>query len=224
MIGPCISIFHDEIPWIKDKLQEIPDDIAIEIRLDKQNPNNKLHIPSQILKDRIIILTVRTVEEGGYFHGDPRELHKMYSIAIDSDPDYIDIGVYNSICRSIVNMAIEKGVKTIVSYHNRYWTEPYNELIGIYRDIESLDPNIIKIVTYATKTRDNYEIIKLHLWRDRDKPLTAFCMGRYGRISRIYNLLLKGAITYLTLKDVGTAEGQMRLGEYLWLKEVYRYV
>jgi len=223
MIGPCISIFYQDIKNIVEKLEVIPKDIALEIRLDRVRPGITIEIPRKQLNGRVLILTVRTQSEGGYNNWGEEEILRLYSRMIDLYPDYIDIGIEVDKHGEILDIAKEKKVKTICSYHNPIETPELKELIEIYRYIESLNPDIIKIVTYAKEVEDNDKIVKLMIYMWGKKPITAFCMGPRGRISRIYNLLLMGAVTYLAL-DRETAEGQLTLDEYLKLKEVYKYV
>ncbi len=224
MIGPCISIFYQDLPNLLKKLERIPREIALEIRLDMANPDRELDIPRKEISERTLILTVRTIDEGGFYKGDRRDIHRLYRKAIHQKPDYIDIGIAVEGHNEILEMAREEGVRTILSYHNPRETPSYKELQGIYDYMDSLNPDIIKIVTYAREARDIDEIVKLLVRTRGKREITAFCMGSIGRISRIYNMLLLGAVSYLALNGMGTAEGQITLDEYLQLREVIKYV
>ncbi len=224
MIGPCISIFYSDIPNILKSLDKIPSQLAIEIRLDRVDPREEVEIPRELIHNRTSILTIRTVDEGGYYDGGRDEIFELYGKAIRLNPDYIDVGIGIEGHDRILKLARDNGIGTILSYHNPLETPSYRELMEIYRYIDSLNPDIIKIVTYAERPEDNDEIVKLLIKTRGKRMVTAFCMGSIGRISRIYNLLLRGAVTYISLGYRGTAEGQITLDEYLELKEVYRYV
>ncbi len=224
MIGPCISIFYQDLPNLLKKLERIPLKIALEIRLDMVNPDREIDIPRKEISGRTLILTVRTIDEGGFHKGDTKDINKLYGEAIHQKPDYIDIGIAVEGHDEILEMAREKGVGTILSYHNPWETPTYKELQEIYSYMDSLNPDIIKIVTFAREARDVDEVVKLLVRTRGKREITAFCMGSLGRISRIYNMLLLGAVSYLALDGMETAEGQITLDEYLKLKEVIKYV
>jgi 3-dehydroquinate dehydratase type I len=76
-------------------------------------------------------------------------------------------------------------------------------------------PAIVKIVTYAGAAADCLRVLELiPRALQRGQAITAFCMGKAGRISRIMAPLLGSAIDYASLDPEETsAPGQLTIRE-----------
>lgn len=109
--------------------------------------------------------------------------------------------------------------KIIVSFHNFKKTNK-NEVLKKYNLIKSLNPDVIKIATFANSIEDNiviFDLIKKS--RKENREIIAVCMGEKGEISRILSPLFGGFLTFASL-DGGkvSAPGQIDVN---LLNEVY---
>lgn len=209
----CISVTGQRMPdLLKDyasaqSLAEIvevrPDDIT-DFSLDELLRHKK----------RRLILTVRIRQ-----HPDQAKRISLIKQALGNDKiDHIDIDIKD--LPYLIPLPQRHYPQIIISYHN-YISTPRN-LADIYDEIAHnlhLNPDIIKIVTYAKNLSDNLAIFGLSKYCP-DKPLIAFCMGQNGQISRILYRKFGFHMTYASLKPAKeTAPGQISFKE---LKYLYR--
>ncbi|AAL81816.1 3-dehydroquinase [Pyrococcus furiosus DSM 3638] len=155
-----------------------------------------------------LIVTVRKVEEGGAKRIEEQERLKLFEKFAKIKPAYFDVELYSNIVEDVINLSSKIGSKVILSYHNFSKTPSYQTLQSILDSMIELEPDIIKIVTYARDFRDNIEVIKLY---ENSENLIAFCMGEKGKISRIFSALYS-PFTYVSI-DNSVAPGQFTVGE-----------
>ncbi len=170
-------------------------------------------------RNKPIIITNRTKEEGGAFCGSEDERMAILKKAIELGADYIDIEC-SADKSSIKNLiSSKKNTKVIVSYHN--FNETPNNLKGVYSDIKKLNPDMIKIATSANSVADNFGVFELIKFANREKrKIIAFCMGSYGQFSRILSIILGSQVTYASIENgKESAAGQFTIGE---MNGVYR--
>ncbi len=213
----CLSISDNEIIPHMKKYEDSAD--LIEIRADYINNFNEGHL--EVLLHHItkpLILTVRKSDEGGFFKGSLEERQRLFIKAIEMGIDYLDIE-FSCGCDLISQLIAAKGnTKIICSSHNFKHTPPLNELNELYRKINSLNPDIVKIVTYGNSINDNF--FHFELLKDKSN-LVSFSMGLKGQISRILSPVYGSLFTYASLSsDKETAEGQITAEELI---ETYNF-
>ncbi len=198
-------------------------DVLVEVRLDNVQDDIQDTLKAlDTVKDRLI-LTVRTRGEGGYFMGGDEELHEKYLEIIDYKPLFIDIEVNSKIFETVAKKARDNSIKVIASFHDPFKTPSKGKLRRILETmIESPYIDVAKIVTMARSYKDNLTVLGLLERYSGEKPLIMFCMGRYGKISRIMAPLLGSWLTYVSMHERKTAPGQLTLEEMemilRWLK------
>jgi|Deesub1362A_J573_1020465.scaffolds.fasta_scaffold00001_178 3-dehydroquinate dehydratase type I len=198
-------------------------DVLIEVRLDNTHDDLKdLFRALDTVKDRLI-LTVRTRGEGGFFMGDDEGLREKYLEIIDYKPLFIDIEINSKIFEEVAKKAKDNSIKVIASFHDPFKTPSKGKLrIILETMIESPYIDVAKIVTMARSYKDNLTVLGLLERYSGEKPLIMFCMGRYGKISRIMAPLLGSWLTYVSIHERKTAPGQLTLEEMemflRWLK------
>ena len=98
--------------------------------------------------------------------------------------------------------------KIIISHHN-FKNTPDN-LIDVYKKLKP-KADIVKIVTKANCYADNVKILEL---LNKSKNVIAFCMGKYGMLSRILCLKHGSLLTFASLKEgFESAEGQIPISQ-----------
>jgi len=211
----CVSIMVEDLDdELVDELKRITEIDLIEIRVDHPKLIEKALYYSDSFRERLIF-TIRTTDEGGKFTGNEKLLLSSYAELIEARPKYIDIGVLTGAYNDVIDLAKSVKVNVIGSYHDPRSTPPPAKIMKIYNLIEQSEVDIVKIVTYANNYADNLVILDFLSRQTHRKPITAFCMGNKGRISRIIAPLLGSHITYVAINKNKTAPGQLTLGEYL---------
>ncbi|MEQ8189405.1 MAG: shikimate dehydrogenase [Candidatus Eremiobacterota bacterium] len=213
----CLSISDNEIISHVKKYEKTAD--LIEIRADYIENFNEGYL-SEILCHRTkpSILTIRRSDEGGFFKGSLEERQRLFIKAIELGVDYIDIE-FSCGCDLISQLIAAKGkTKIICSSHNFKYTPPLRELEKLYITMNSLKPDIVKIVTYGNSINDNF--IHFKLLKDKEN-LVSFSMGLKGQISRILSPVYGSLFTYASQSSgKETAEGQITAEELI---ETYNF-
>jgi len=192
----------------------------IELRLDYiKNLKNDGIRRLMIKCEKPAITTCRKKSEGGFFSGNENERIDILKSAVKHGADYIDME-YSSDKDSIRDVIKnKKNAKIIVSHHDFKGTQ--NNIRNLYYKIKKFKPDLIKIVTQANSVTGNFKIFELiKTANEENQKIIAFCMGSYGKFSRILSLILGSQITYASVgKSEEAASGQPTIKE---LVDYYR--
>ena len=138
------------------------------------------------------------------------EAAKLLTAAILSGTDFVDIPLDfpDASRRWLMNLALNRGCKVILSYHNYNATDTPERLRELALQARTEGADIIKIVTTAQATEDAETVLSLYDSFDSGR-LEAFAMGPLGRESR-FRAFQKGApFLYVSpTRDGATASGQ----------------
>jgi len=216
----CIPITADTIEEALGNLKkaEGKGDL-IELRLDfiKDIDEGKVE---ELLKNKIkeVIVTCRPKSENGRFERSEEERILLLKKAVESGAEYVDVEFKTN--KDFINSLIKNKSKPkiIISHHNFDETLPIEELENIYNEIKKLDPDLVKIVTFANSLNDNFNIFRLLEGKD---DLIGFCMGIKGQISRVLAPKFNSLITFASLeKNKESADGQLTIEE---MKNEYNF-
>ncbi len=173
-----------------------------------------------ILKDKVILFTYRTISEGGngrYVSGDYKDLYNKI-VEIDNI-DMIDVELFQGekIFADIIQKAKSYNKKVIISNHDFDKTPSKDELMNRMMKMQDMNADIAKIAvmpevegdvhTLMNATKETYE-------RFAQCPLVAISMGELGVISRTSAERFGSAITF---GNVGakSAPGQVEAEELI---------
>ena len=140
-----------------------------------------------------ILVTYRSVEQGGKGRSRPTESAQYLLDAIKLGAAYVDVEL--TLPDKVRQKLLEQrgATKAIVSMHAIDHTPSWKKLWSILVQTASVDPDIVKIVTYARRWADNLRILELIPRAHKfGINIIAFCMGPIGRTSRIVSHLLGG--------------------------------
>ena len=103
---------------------------------------------------------------------------KRLTAAILAGADYVDIpSEFPDNSRQwLMNLAMNRGTRIILSYHNYARTEPLPQLLQTARQLHSAGADIIKIVTTARTEEDAATVLALYEHFEPGR-LLAFAMG-----------------------------------------------
>ena len=138
------------------------------------------------------------------------EAVRSLTAAILSGSDYVDIPIdYPETTRRwLMNLAMNRGCRVILSYHNYSATDTPERLLALAEQARCEGADIIKIVTTARTQDDANTVLSLY---DHFEPgrLLAFAMGAAGRASR-FEAFAKGApfLFVSPTRKGSTASGQ----------------
>lgn len=190
----------------------------IEIRFDYLDITKISELLPMLKKySDLCIYTCRKRDEGGLFDGNENLRINILEKLSKQNPAFIDIELSTIKMKpDLINKLKINGSSLIVSWHNFSETPSQNVLKSILMDTKSKG-DISKIVTQAQTFNDNKNILSLYKSESKDK-IIAFCMGNLGIISRVLCVSMGSPLTYASLEDNSTAQGQISITE---LKNFY---
>jgi len=204
----CVSIADVSIP---EALKIIGENELSEVRLDRINFSRE-DIEKLFSSGNKTVVTYRPVES-------VTEAERMSVLvqAVNAGASYIDIEVENNdkFKNEIIEAAVLKNCKVIMSYHNYIKTPAMRELELIMKWCFESRVDIGKIACQVNSKGDCSRLLSLYSY---EKPVISIGMGEMGRITRIAAVLLGAPFTYASIdSSKQTAPGQL---EYEKLKTI----
>lgn len=188
---------------------------CVELRIDRI-PNADLE---RLLRERPcpVIVTNRSHQEGGNFAGTEAERIGILTEAVRFGADYVDCeqATEPALKGELLAQLAGRATKLIVSWHDFSGTPPAGILQAKLTECLADAPAIVKIVTHADAAADCLRVLEL-IPRALQKghAISAFCMGKAGKVSRVMAPLIGSAITYASLdRDEASAPGQLTIHE-----------
>jgi 3-dehydroquinate dehydratase type I len=170
----------------------------IEIRLDMMESFDLHEIIQAASKP--VLVTYRSIREGGQGTVDDKTQTSYLLVALEEGAELVDVeGRLPEKWREKVFRARRKS-SIVVSTHVPDSTPPKEALEEIFEKLTGTGADIIKIVTQANSMMDNLRVLDLiPKAQERRIRIIAFCMGRFGKISRIFSHLMGGYLTFASL-------------------------
>ena len=226
---PCkiaVSIAQDSIPRFLQRITEVnqnPLVDLIELRLDALHPSTlNFHLLKTLkgMSSKPLILTIRSVKEGGIYDIPVKSKFSLLKHAIQLEFDYID--VENSFPEHLKTWLLKNKQKTkiILSSHNFIGTV-VQDLESKFFSMKAQNPDFIKIVSRAKTSMDAKTCVAFFKKYARMFPgLICFAMGKHGVQSRLESYLKGNSICYASLSQgEESAPGQLLYTDYLQYKE-----
>ncbi|NIR17330.1 MAG: type I 3-dehydroquinate dehydratase, partial [Desulfobacterales bacterium] len=185
----------------------------LEIRLDMMETFDLREMIQSASKPALV--TYRSIREGGKGTAD-HKTHASYLLAaLEEGAEFVDVE------RRLPEKWREKIFRArgkssiVVSTHVPESTPPKETLEEIFEELAATGADIIKTVTHAESMMDNLRVLDLiPKAQERGIKIIAFCMGRFGRISRIFSHLMGGYLTFASLEEgEESAAGQIPVEE-----------
>ncbi len=180
--------------------------IAVEIRLDGCELDEE--------EIRELFSVKRNCSLVATCHADSREeiataVEKL-SAAIMAGADYADIpcDFPEESRKWLISLALNKGCRIILSYHNYSGTDSLEELVAVGKRSLCEGADIIKIVTAARSRKDCLTVLELYRHFEPSR-LIAFAMGARGVNSRFFSFNAGAPLFYVSPGRASrTAQGQ----------------
>jgi 3-dehydroquinate dehydratase/shikimate dehydrogenase len=185
----------------------------IEIRLDMMESFD-LHEMIQAASIPVLV-TYRSIGEGGQGTADDMTCASYLLTALEEGAELVDVERrLPDKWREEIFRGRRKS-RIVVSTHVPDSTPPKETLEEIFEALTATGADIIKIVTHAESMADNLRVLDfIPKAQERGIKIIAFCMGRFGKISRIYSHLMGGYLTFASLEGgEESAAGQIPVKE-----------
>jgi 3-dehydroquinate dehydratase/shikimate dehydrogenase len=176
----------------------------VELRLDFLRREADLH---RLLSSRpgAVIVTARRKQDGGMWNESESKRLGLLRSAIVSEPEFVDLE--NDIAGEIERFG---ATRRIISYHD--FSQTPADLDKLFSDMESKDPDIIKIAATPKSADDMFRLMRFVSEKNRlaqkrgDKlsgkgsgiRVIGICMGEIGKATRILAKRFGMPFTYAT--------------------------
>lgn len=183
----------------------------LEIRIDLLDKNEDVRRLFKDANDATslpLIATARMRSEGGSFVGSERERISML-LSVLEYADAVDVELRAVMMKDVIDKARERGIVSIISYHDFTGTPPKEQMLEILREARRIG-DIPKLAVMALSLSDVPPLLEITL--QAQKPLCTVAMGSFGKHSRVIAPLYGSALTY---GHAGTAKapGQLSVRE-----------
>jgi 3-dehydroquinate dehydratase-1 len=195
-----------------EKAEEAQADL-IEVRLDCLETSRKLH---DLVKSTKIplIATNKLLSEKGYFSGTETERQQTLLNAAKNDFEYADVDLSNPKHKETIDKLKLLGAKPIVSYHKFDGALSVSEMEKVLEEEIASGASVCKIITTAKQIEDNLTALNFVSAMSSKAKLVCFCMGEYGKASRLLSPMFGAYFTFASLEQGNeTAAGQMSIQE-----------
>ncbi|MCI5222963.1 MAG: type I 3-dehydroquinate dehydratase [Candidatus Electrothrix sp. AR4] len=212
----CVSLAGIDAAALCDQARHMLDKVdVIEVRLDSMMRPDVAKCSSLLRKP--LLFTNRPLWEGGAYDGSEDERIQPLLEAVQLRAAYIDFELRadqqlrEALLKAMQDQVTHHATRMILSWHDFDSTPAASELAGILQQMMDSGAQVGKIVTTAHGPQDVLRVLRLQEQAEAAGfPLSCFCMGEPGRISRLATLYLGGYMTYACLTDEqATAAGQL---------------
>ncbi len=188
---------------------------VVEIRLDAMEVVDVARCCS--LVDLPLLFTNRPDWEGGECAEPDKERVGPLFEAVAEKAAYIDFELRADPELRVQLLTAMQGTATrmVLSWHDFTATPSQDELNALYTEMKTSGAHIGKLISTAHEPADVLRVLRLQEQALADGfPLSCFCMGSAGRISRLATLYLGGYMSYAALdKGQATASGQLSVSQ-----------
>ncbi|TCB32879.1 type I 3-dehydroquinate dehydratase [Acinetobacter sp. ANC 4635] len=156
---------------------------------------------NQILKDKPLLATIRTANEGGKLKVSDEEYGKIYSAYLKKPfMQLLDIEMFRDakVVRKVTDLAHEKHVLVVMSNHDFAKTPSEQEIVDRLLKQDQMGADILKIAVMPQSKADVFTLMNatLKVSQQSKKPLLTMSMGRLGTISRIATASSGGSLSF----------------------------
>jgi len=209
----CVSVAEKTPKKLKQTLTKAlkKSDYA-EIRFDFLDPNEVPEALNLIRKDlKMCVSTLRPIREGGKFSGSEKNRISIIKLIAEYNPFLLDIEFNTLRKNKILHSYLKRtGTDILVSWHSFKHTPNISVMRKKLSEMKKFSKNI-KMVTMAKSISDGSRILSLYK-NSKGIKFIAFSMGDFGRMSRLFCLLLGSPYTYVSLGKA-VAPGQFSVDE-----------
>ena len=168
---------------------------------------------NQILKDKPLIATIRTHNEGGKMTVSDQDYEKIYREYLKKPfMQLLDIEMFRDAgsVAKLTKLAHEKNVLVIMSNHDFAKTPEQQEIENRLLKQDQMGADILKIAVMPKSKQDVFTLMNatLAVSQKSQKPLLTMSMGQLGTISRVSTANMGGSLSFGMIGEA-SAPGQI---------------
>ncbi len=182
----------------------------------------------EILREKKLIFTLRTVQEGGEENGSRFDYAVLLSdVAASGLADYVDVEIRRDpdMVQTVIRAAGQSGTRVIGSFHDFTRTPSEEEILHILEEAKECGADMGKVACMpsgdAEKGREDAVRLLAATEHMKEKhpdfPLIIMCMGEAGKMTRLYGGLYGSEVSFGCVGRA-SAPGQIELSE---MKDVF---
>ena len=158
-----------------------------------------------------LIVTARHPHEGGSNKLSLRERRDLLSRGLPY-ATYIDVELRSAFSlRALLELADQKKIRRIISFHNFKSTPPARILLAKARAAKKHGANIFKVATRTDTPVQLARLLSFITNKNIDIPVSAMGIGKLGAISRVLLARAGSAFVYASISTRTNIEGQLSL-------------
>ena len=198
----------DVVEWRIDHFRDI---------LDPEQMEEALRALRSILPDTPLLFTFRTKKEGGECEISMEDYTILNHRAVTSGLiDLIDVEIFSGddVVQAIIQDAHAHQIPVIASNHHFHETPEEETLLNIFRKMNFLGADILKIAVMPSSRRDVLRLLSATETASRfsEKPIITMSMSGTGLISRLCGEVFGSALTFGAVGKT-SAPGQISASE-----------
>ena len=168
---------------------------------------------NQILKDKPLIATIRTHNEGGKMTVSDQDYEKIYREYLKKPfMQLLDIEMFRNAgsVAKLTKLAHDKKVLVIMSNHDFAKTPEQQEIENRLLKQDQMGADILKIAVMPKSKQDVFTLMNatLAVSQKSQKPLLTMSMGQLGTISRVATANMGGSLSFGMIGEA-SAPGQI---------------
>ncbi len=203
----CVPILEKSKSSFAGRMEDVQKIVDfIEIRSDfiqDMNPDLVKFLKKETSKKSIF--TCRQRRFGGKFVGSGGAYLKIIEKADKEGFDFIDVDLgaleFNNF--KPINS------KLIVSFHNFEITPTLARLEEIYKEMKPFSPDLFKFATFCKNEKDADALLEFLKSKENPEKFVICGMGEFGKKTRILSMKHGAALTFASLDNNISAEGQI---------------
>lgn len=170
---------------------------------------------NQILKDKPLIATIRTANEGGQLKISDADYQKNYRAYLKQPfMQLLDIEMFRdeAVVQQLTQLAHQKNVRVIMSNHDFNRTPEQAEIEKRLLKQDAMGADILKIAVMPQSKQDVFTLMNatLNVSQQTKKPLLTMSMAKLGAISRIATANMGGSMSFGMIGEA-SAPGQIEV-------------
>ena len=168
---------------------------------------------NQILKEKPLIATIRTHNEGGKMTVSDQDYEKIYSDYLKKPfMQLLDIEMFRDVgsVTKLIKLAHNKNVLVIMSNHDFAKTPEQQDIENRLLKQDQMGADILKIAVMPKSKQDVFTLMNatLAVSQKSQKPLLTMSMGQLGTISRVATANMGGSLSFGMIGEA-SAPGQI---------------
>lgn len=188
-----------------------------EFCLDTEKTLNSLKGIRDLIPEKPILFTFRTLNEGGETDISPEDYARLCEKIISTgiaDAVDIELNLGEEIVRKIILAAKKNKMAALVSYHDFNSTPEKRKILSILQKMQALGADIAKAAVMPESLSDVLSLLAAtDEFRQKSScPVITMAMGELGKISRISGGISGSAVSFASMQEA-SAPGQLSVSD-----------